>query len=236
MTLNYSNRMFKIAQRIMDDIVDLEIEKIDKIIQKIESDPQSLDVKRTELRLWKKIRFKCIQGRRIGIGITAEADMFAALGLTLRRGTEATKLAVEVHKRLTLAAFRSSVTLAAERGPFPIYDPEKEKRNPFIKRIQNADRELYQRMMKFGRRNIAMLTIAPTGTTSLMTQTTSGIEPLFNVAYKRRRKINHQEQKPGSGFVDEVGDKWEEYRVFHHKFACWLEQNGYDLRQDFKFK
>lgn len=217
----------EMAQRIMDDIVDLEIEKIDKIIEKIESDPQDAEIKRTELHLWKKIQFKCIQGRRMGMGVTAEADMLAALGLTYG-GNEATNHAVEVHKRLALAAYRSSVKLAKERGAFPIFDAEKEKGNPFLNRIKEVDRELYQEMIKSGRRNIALLTIAPTGTTSLMTQTTSGIEPLFSVSYKRRRKVNHQEQASESNFSDGLGDQWEEYRVSHHQFETWLKQNGYD--------
>ena len=217
----------EMAQRIMDDIVDLEIEKIDRIMRKIESDPQATEVKRTELQLWKKIQYKCSQGRRIGIGVTAEADMFAALGLKYG-GTKATNFAVKVHKQLALAAYRSSTKLAKERGAFPIFQAEKEKQNPFINRIKMADKGLYQEMMECGRRNIAMLTIAPTGTTSLMTQTTSGIEPLFNVAYKRRRKINHQEQSTESDLTDNLGDCWEEYRVFHQKFACWLKENGFD--------
>ena len=219
----------EIAQRIMDDIVDLEIEKIDKIIQKIQSDPQTSEVKRTEECLWKKIQHKCIQGRRIGIGVTAEADMLAALGLRYG-GDKATKFAVEVHKRLALAAYQSSVKLAKERGPFPIFNVEKEEQNPFINRIKEADKGLYHQMVEFGRRNISMLTIAPTGTTSLMTQTTSGIEPLFSIAYKRRRKINHQENSTESDFTDQLGNKWEEYRVFHHKFTHWLEQNGYNSK------
>ena len=219
----------EIAQRIMDDIVDLEIEKIDKIIQKIESDPQTSDLKRTELQLWKKIQHKCIQGRRIGIGVTAEADMLAALGLRYAED-EATNFTVEVHKGLALAAYRSSTKLAKERGAFPIFEAEKERQNPFINRLKKVDKRLYQEMMKCGRRNIAMLTIAPTGTTSLMTQTTSGIEPLFSVAYKRRRKINHQEKSTESDFTDELGTKWEEYQVFHHKFICWLEKNGFDSK------
>ncbi len=221
----------EIAQRIMDDIVDLEIEKIDRIIQKIGSDPQASDVKKTELHLWKKIQNKCIQGRRIGIGVTAEADMLAALGLKYG-GTEAINFAVKVHKKLALTAYHSSIKLAKERGAFPIFDPEKEQQNPFINRIKRADQGLYQEMIQYGRRNIAMLTIAPTGTTSLMTQTTSGIEPLFSVAYKRRRKINHQEKRTESDLTDILGDNWEEYKVFHHKFACWMKKMGFDSKND----
>ena len=220
----------EIAQKMMDDIVDLEIEKIDRIIEKIIADPQSEEVKRTELDLWKKIQFKCIQGRRVGIGITAEGDMLAALGL--RYGTqEATDFAVSVHKELALQAYRSSAKLAKERGSFPIFDAAKEKDNPFLQRIKDADPDLYADLMENGRRNIAMLTIAPTGTTSLMTQTTSGIEPVFDIAYKRRRKINPQDKTSTTDFSDKTGDNWEEYRVFHHAFVSWLDQNGFDTKQ-----
>jgi ribonucleoside-diphosphate reductase alpha chain len=215
------------AQRIMDDIVDLEMEKVDKILEKVDSDPENPEVKRTELVLWKKIKEKAIQGRRTGVGITAEGDMLAALGF--KYGTpEATIFSTKIHKNLALAAYRSSVDLAKERGAFPIYDAERELKNPMINRIKEADPELYNDMIKYGRRNIALLTIAPTGTTSLMTQTSSGIEPVFMVSYKRRRKINPNDKAARVDFVDEVGDSWEEYHVFHHKFVTWLEVNGYD--------
>ena len=216
------------ALRIMDDIVDLELEKIDAIIEKLEKDPEPMAIKRTEYELWKKIREKCIQGRRTGVGITGEGDMLAALGLTY--GTdEAMKFSVEVHKTLAVEAYRMSVELAGDRGKFPVYDHRKEENNPFVQRIKNEDPELYEEMLKKGRRNIAMLTIAPTGTTSMMTQTTSGIEPAFLISYKRRRKVNPNDQNVRVDFVDEVGDSWEEYRVFHHKFVDWLKANGYDV-------
>jgi len=216
-----------IAQKIMDDIVDLEIEKIDGIIEKIASDPQNKEVKKTELDLWQKIQFKCIQGRRVGIGITAEADMLAAMGY--RYGTlEATEFATDIQKKLALSTYRASTKLAKERGSFPIFDSKKERDNPFLQRMNSVDSGLYDDMMKHGRRNIAMLTIAPTGTTSLMTQTSSGIEPVFNVAYKRRRKINPQDKSSTTSFSDKEGDKWEEYRVFHHQFVTWMKENGYD--------
>ncbi len=218
------------AQRIMDDIIDLELEQIDKILQKIERDPEPMEIKRVEYELWQKIRKKCIEGRRTGVGITAEGDMLAALGL--RYGSdEAIEFSVEVHKALALNAYRSSVNLARERGPFEIYDAAREKDNPFIRRLAEADPQLYEDMCRYGRRNIALLTIAPTGTTSLMTQTTSGIEPAFLVHYKRRRKVNPGDKQARVSFVDEVGDHWEEYTVFHHKFLTWLEVNGYDLEQ-----
>ena len=216
------------AQRIMDDIVDLELEKLDKITEKIESDPESNEVKQTELRLWEKIKEKATQGRRTGVGITAEGDMLAALGLTY--GTkEATEFSTNIHKTLALAAYKSSVQMAQERGAFPIYDAQREENNPMIGRIKEADPELYADMVQHGRRNIALLTIAPTGTTSLMTQTTSGIEPAFMLSYKRRRKVNPNDAKVNVTFVDEVGDSWEEYHVFHHKFKTWLEVAGYDM-------
>jgi len=225
----------EIAQKVMDDIVDLEIEKIDKIIEKIVSDPQHEDVKKTELDLWKKIQFKCIQGRRTGIGITAEADMLAAMNF--RYGTsEATDFATEIHKKLALTVYRSSMKLARERGSFPIFDADKERDNPFLKRIKSVDSNLYDEIMTHGRRNIAMLTIAPTGTTSLMTQTSSGIEPVFNVTYKRRRKINPQDKSSNMDFADKVGDRWEEYKVFHHTFITWLEENGYHAKEISKLK
>ncbi len=213
----------QLAQRIMDDIIDLEIEKIDKIITKIENDPEQEDIKQVELKLWEKIKKTCIEGRRTGVGITAEGDMLAALGL--RYGSEkALDFSVKVHQTLALNAYRSSVNLAKKRGPFKIYDASREMQNPLINRIREADKELYEDMVKYGRRNIALLTIAPTGTTSLMTQTTSGIEPAFMVAYKRRRKVNPNDQNVNSGFsLDEVGDSWEEFNVFHHKFIDLVE-------------
>jgi ribonucleoside-diphosphate reductase alpha chain len=216
------------AQRIMDDIVDLEMEKVDTIIKKIEDDPESIDVKRTELNLWKKIKQKCIEGRRTGVGITAEGDMLAALNY--RYGTdEALNFSVKVHKTLAMEAYRSSVEMAKDRGSFPIYDSIREEKNPMVNRIKEADPGLYEDMVKYGRRNIALLTIAPTGTTSLMTQTTSGIEPVFMVSYKRRRKVNPNDKSVRVDFIDEVGDAWEEYHVFHHNFKTWLQVNGYDL-------
>ncbi|MCB0539776.1 MAG: adenosylcobalamin-dependent ribonucleoside-diphosphate reductase, partial [Bacteroidetes bacterium] len=216
------------AQRIMDNIVDLELEKVDKIIEKIDADPEGRDVKRNEFELWQKIKNKAIQGRRTGVGITAEGDMLAALGL--KYGTkEATDYSTKIHKMLALAAYRSSVDMAKDRGAFPIYNAKKEEKNPMINRIKDADPKLYKDMVKYGRRNIALLTIAPTGTTSLMTQTTSGIEPAFMVSYKRRRKVNPNDAKVEVSFVDELGDSWEEYHVFHHKFKTWLEVNGYKL-------
>ncbi len=216
------------AQRLMDDIIDLEIEHIDRIIQKIESDPEPEDIKRTERDLWDKIKEKAVQGRRTGIGITAEGDMLAALGF--RYGTdEAIEFSTALHKSLAVNVYRGSVELAKDRGPFPIYDFERERKNPFILRLKEADQSLYNDMVKFGRRNIALLTIAPTGTTSLMTQTSSGIEPVFMVAYKRRRKVNPNDTNVTVSFTDEVGDHWEEYNVFHHKFLNWLEVNGYNV-------
>ncbi|MDT8412225.1 MAG: adenosylcobalamin-dependent ribonucleoside-diphosphate reductase [Vicingaceae bacterium] len=221
------NKHTQIAQRIMDDIVDLEIEKVNRIIEKIEADPENPEVKRTELNLWQKIKTKSIQGRRTGVGITAEGDMLAALGL--KYGTkEATEFSTEVHKKFALSAYRASVEMAKDRGAFPIYDSIREEKNPMINRIKEADPTLYNDMIKFGRRNIALLTIAPTGTTSLMTQTSSGIEPVFMVSYKRRRKVNPNDKKVKVDFVDEVGDSWEEFHVFHHKFVTWLEVNGFD--------
>ncbi|MEN8118702.1 MAG: adenosylcobalamin-dependent ribonucleoside-diphosphate reductase [Bacteroidota bacterium] len=216
------------AQRIMDDIIDLELEKIDKILEKLDSDPESEEVKRVEINLWKNIRKKADEGRRTGVGITAEGDMIAALGL--RYGSEnAIDFSVEVHKSLALSAYRSSVTMAQERGAFSIFDAEKEKNNPFILRIKDADEELYRDMQKSGRRNIALLTIAPTGTTSLMTQTTSGIEPVFMPVYKRRRKVNPNDADVVVAYTDETGDTWEEYNVFHHHFLTWLKINNYDV-------
>ena len=215
------------AQRLMDDIVDLELEKIDLIMQKIESDPQSMEVKGAEMHLWEKIKKKSGMGRRTGVGITAEGDMIAAMGL--RYGTqEATDFSVEVHKTLALNAYRSSVEMARERGAFAVYDAQREENNPFIQRIKQADETLYADMVKYGRRNIACLTIAPTGTTSLMTQTTSGIEPVFLPVYKRRRKVNPNDTDVHVDFVDEVGDSFEEYIVYHPKFMEWMKANGMD--------
>lgn len=218
------------AQRIMDDIIDLELEKIDVIMEKIISDPEELGVKQVEIDLWKKIREKCIQGRRTGIGITAEGDMLAALGY--RYGTqEATDFSVEIHKTLAIEAYRSSSLMAAERGAFPVYDFQREVSNPFMQRLFAADPQLEKLMKEHGRRNIALLTIAPTGSVSLLTQTTSGIEPVFMVSYKRRRKVNPNDQNVKVDFVDEVGDHWEEYNVFHHKFIDWLRLNGHDVEK-----
>ncbi len=215
-----------VAQRMMDDIIDLEMEKIDKILVKINSDPEIDDIKRTERELWEKIRTKTIQGRRTGVGTTAEGDMLAAMGL--RYGTpEATDFSVLVHKTLALAAYRSSVQMAKERGAFTVYDAKREEKNPYINRIKEADPELYAEMVKYGRRNIACLTIAPTGTTSIMTQTTSCIEPVFQPVYKRRRKVNPNDKNVHVDLVDEVGDSFEEYVVFHHKFITWMNANGH---------
>ena len=216
-----------LEQRIMDDIIDLELEKIERILEKIDSDPESMEVKGSERHLWEKIYHKSGLGRRTGVGITAEGDMLAAMGL--RYGTEeATEFSEKVHKTIALEAYRSSVNMAKERGAFEIYDAEREKNNPFINRLKEADPELYEEMKKYGRRNIACLTIAPTGTTSLMTQTTSGIEPVFMPVYKRRRKVNPNDANVHVDFVDETGDAVEEYVVFHHKFLTWMKINGYD--------
>jgi ribonucleoside-diphosphate reductase alpha chain len=231
-TFNYEkfNKHVGMAQRIMDDIVDLEMEKVNRIIEKIESDPESLEIKQTELNLWQKIKTKAIQGRRTGVGITAEGDMLAALGY--KYGTpESTSFSTDIHKKLALAAYRSSVDMARDRGAFPIYDSIREEKNPMINRIKDADPALYNDMVKYGRRNIALLTIAPTGTTSLMTQTSSGIEPVFMVSYKRRKKVNPNDKNSRVDFIDEVGDSWEEYHVFHHKFNTWLEVNGFDTTE-----
>ncbi len=218
------------AQRIMDDIIDLELEKIDVILDKIQSDPEDLEVKNVELELWKKIKQKCIQGRRTGVGITAEGDMIAALGY--RYGTpDATDFSVKIHKTLAIEAYRSSAIMAGERGPFSVYDAKREVNNPFIQRLFDADPSLKELMSINGRRNIALLTIAPTGSVSLMTQTTSGIEPVFMVSYKRRKKVNPNDKNAKVDFVDEVGDHWEEFNVFHHKFEDWLIVNGYDVQQ-----
>ena len=216
-----------LAQRIMDDIIDLELEKIERIMTKIDEDPENEEVKHAERALWEKIYKKSGQGRRTGVGITAEGDMLAALGL--RYGTEeATEFSEKVHKTVALGAYRSSVEMAKERGAFEIYNSEREQNNPFIQRLAAADPKLYEDMKKYGRRNIACLTIAPTGTTSLMTQTTSGIEPVFLPVYKRRRKVNPNDQNVHIDFVDESGDSYEEFIVFHHKFADWMKANGYD--------
>ena len=215
-----------VAQRMMDDIIDLEVEKIEKILAKVGSDPEAETIKRTERELWEKILAKTTQGRRTGVGTTAEGDMLAAMGL--RYGTpEATAFSVEVHKTLALAAYRSSVMMAKERGAFKVYDAKREENNPYIQRIKEADPELYELMTQYGRRNIACLTIAPTGTTSIMTQTTSGIEPVFQPVYRRRRKVNPNDKNVHVDLVDEVGDSFEEYVVFHHKFITWMNANGY---------
>ena len=220
------------AQRIMDDIIDLELEKIDAILEKIYADPEDEEIKYIERNLWENIKRKAEEGRRTGIGITAEGDMLAALGLCY--GSEnAIDFSEEVHKTVTIEAYRSSVFMAKERGAFKIYDSKREENNPLIGRIKNADSVLYEKMTKYGRRNIALLTIAPTGTTSLMTQTTSGIEPVFMPVYKRRRKVNPNDKNVRVDFVDEVGDHWEEFTVFHHKFRTWMEVNGYDVTRDY---
>jgi len=215
-----------LAQRIMDDIIDLEMEKIDKIIAKIQTDPEDDVIKRTEFQLWEKIKIKTEQGRRTGVGTTAEGDMLAAMGY--RYGTEdATDFSEKVHKSVALAAYRSSVIMAKERGAFTVYDAKREENNPYIQRLREADPELYKDMVKYGRRNIACLTIAPTGTTSIMTQTTSGVEPVFMPVYTRRRKVNPNDKNVRVDFTDENGDAWEEYIVFHHKFVTWMEANNY---------
>ena len=215
------------AMHLMDDIIDLELEKVDLILNKIQSDPEDMDVRKVEIELWKKIQDMALKGRRTGLGITAEGDMLAALGL--RYGSEkALKFTVEVHKTLAIEAYRASVMMARDRGAFQVFDAEKEKNNPMIARLREADKSLYEDMLKYGRRNIAMLTIAPTGTTSLMSQTTSGIEPVFRPVYKRRRKINPSDHNVVATFVDEQGNAFEEYNVYHHKFVDWLTINGYD--------
>lgn len=221
-----------LAQRIMDDIIDLESEKIEMILHKIDADPESMEVKQSERHLWEKIQKKTLQGRRTGVGITAEGDMIAALGL--RYGTdEATDCAENVQKTLALAAYRSSVEMAKERGAFEIYDAQREMNNPFINRLKEADPDLYADMVQYGRRNIACLTIAPTGTTSLMTQTTSGIEPVFLPVYRRRRKVNPNDSESRVDFVDETGDAFEEYIVFHHKFVTWMLANGFSASKKY---
>ena len=218
------------AQRIMDDIIDLELEKVDGILTKINADPELEETKEVEKRLWEQIKERAINGRRTGIGITAEGDMLAALGL--RYGSEeANKFSVEIHKTIALEAYRASVYTAKERGAFEIFDAEREKENPFILRLKEADEKLYYEMLEYGRRNIALLTIAPTGTTSLMTQTSSGIEPVFLPVYKRRRKVNPNDKNVNITFVDEVGDSWEEYMVFHHRFKQWMQVNGFETEK-----
>ncbi|TQD38896.1 adenosylcobalamin-dependent ribonucleoside-diphosphate reductase [Haloflavibacter putidus] len=220
------------AQRIMDDIIDLELEKIDAILEKIESDPESVEIKGTEINLWRNIQKKAKEGRRTGIGITGEGDMLAALGIQYG-SKDGNDFSVEVHKTLALAAYRGSVYTAKERGAFAIYDAKREENNPFIQRLKEADEKLYYEMMEYGRRNIALLTIAPTGTTSLMTQTTSGIEPVFLPVYKRRRKVNPNDKEARVDFVDEVGDSWEEYVVFHHRFKEWMKAKGHDTEKNY---
>ncbi|NIJ51004.1 adenosylcobalamin-dependent ribonucleoside-diphosphate reductase [Dyadobacter arcticus] len=223
------------AQRMMDDIIDLELEKINAILEKIDADPEADEVKLVERNLWLNIQTKAGEGRRTGIGITAEGDMLAALGL--RYGSdEGNEFAVQIHKTVALEAYRGSVHTAKERGPFTIFDSEREKNNPFIQRLKEEDAQLYYEMLEYGRRNIALLTIAPTGTTSLMSQTTSGIEPVFLPVYKRRRKVNPNDKDIRVDFVDEVGDSWEEYVVFHHRFQEWMTVNGYDLTKNYSQK
>ncbi len=220
------------AQRMMDDIIDLEMEKIEKILDKIKSDPETQEVKTTELNLWNKIRTKTLKGRRTGVGTTGEGDMIAAMGLTY--GTpKATEFSVSVHKALALAAYGSSVQMAKERGAFEIYDAKREFNNPYITRIREASPELYEDMVKYGRRNIACLTIAPTGTTSLLTQTTSGIEPVFMPVYKRRRKVNPSDKDVHVDLVDENGDSFEEFIVYHHKLVTWMNINNIPVRRDY---
>src|SRR5690554_6261886 len=221
-----------IAQRIMDDIIDLELEKIDAIIAKIDADPQSDEIKAVERNLWKNIQTKAEEGRRTGIGITAEGDMLAALGIKYG-SPEGIEFSVKIHKTLAIEAYRASVNTAKERGAFKLFDSDREKNNPFILRLKEADEKLYYDMLEHGRRNIALLTIAPTGTTSLMTQTTSGIEPVFLPVYKRRRKVNPNDKDVRVDFVDEVGDSWEEYVVFHHRFRTWMEVNGFDIEKNY---
>jgi len=235
-TASFNFELFKkhigIAQRIMDDIIDLELEKVDAIIAKIDADPQSDEVKAVERNLWENIQIKAEEGRRTGIGITAEGDMLAALGIKYG-SKEGIEFSVKIHKTVALEAYRASVYAAKERGPFKMFDSEREKNNPFILRLKDADEKLYYDMLEYGRRNIALLTIAPTGTTSLMTQTTSGIEPVFLPVYKRRRKVNPNDKNVRVDFVDELGDSWEEYVVFHHRFKQWMETNGLDTSKNY---
>lgn len=220
------------AQRIMDDIIDLEMEKIDKILHKIDSDPEPAEVKGTERHLWEKIRTKTLKGRRTGVGTTGEGDMLAALGYKYGT-TEATDFSEKVHRELALAAYSSSVEMAKERGAFEIYDYKREENNPFVNRLREQDPDLYERMKKYGRRNIACLTIAPTGTTSIMTRTTSGIEPVFMPVYKRRRKVNPNDEKVRIDFVDETGDAFEEYVVYHPRFIEWMNVNNIPVKSDY---
>lgn len=225
----FSSHVIK-AQRLMDDLIDLELEKVDQILNKIEQDPESEEIKRVEKNLWLNIKLKCLEGRRTGLGVTAEGDMLAAMGLTY--GTdEATDFSVEIHKTLALSAYRSSVIMAQERGSFPICDSKLEAKNPMIQRIKENDASLYKDMTKYGRRNIALLTIAPTGSVSICTQTSSGIEPVFMVAYKRRRKVNPNDKQAKISFTDEHGQAWEEYNVLHPKFITWAEVNGYNTEE-----
>ncbi|MGB5989674.1 MAG: adenosylcobalamin-dependent ribonucleoside-diphosphate reductase [Marinifilaceae bacterium] len=233
---NFNFELFRkhsaIAQRIMDDIIDLELEKIDAIIAKVKVDPETEEIKRVELKLWENIKHKAMEGRRTGVGITAEGDMIAAMGLTY--GTpSATDFSVQIHKTLATEAYRSSIYLAKDRGAFSIYNAQRETKNPFLNRLKEADANLARDMEKYGRRNIACLTIAPTGTTSLMTQTTSGIEPVFMPVYKRRRKVNPNDKDVRIDFIDDVGDSFEEYIVFHHKFITWMETKGYNPSKNY---
>ena len=220
------------AQRIMDDIIDLELEKVDAIIRKIDGDPETEEVKLVERNLWLNIQNKAREGRRTGIGITAEGDMLAALGIQYG-SLEGNSFSEEIHKTMAIAAYRASVNTAKERGAFEIFDAEREKNNPFINRLKEEDSQLYYEMLEYGRRNIALLTIAPTGTTSLMTQTSSGIEPVFMPVYKRRRKVNPNDKEAKVDFIDEVGDSWEEYVVFHHRFKQWMEVKGIDTNRNY---
>src|SRR5690606_16822797 len=220
------------AQRMMDDIIDLELEKIDDIIAKIDEDPEDAEIKRVERNLWIEIRKKAEEGRRTGVGITAEGDMLAALGI--RYGSEeGNEFSVNVHKTLALAAYRSSVEMAKERGSFAIFDAKREQNNPVLLRMKEADPALYNDMQEYGRRNIALVTIAQTGSTSLMRQTNSEIEPVLMMVYKRRRKVNPNDKGVRVDFVEEVGDSWEEYVVFHHKFKQWMEVNGMDTTKNY---
>lgn len=223
------------AQRIMDDIIDLELEKVHSILKKIEADPEKDELKSNEHNLWVNIRNKAKEGRRTGIGITAEGDMLAALGIKYG-SKKGNKFSEKIHKTIALESYRASVHNAKERGAFAIYDPEREKNNPFIQRLKESDDKLYYEMLEYGRRNIALLTIAPTGTTSLMTQTSSGIEPVFLPVYKRRRKVNPNDKDVRVDFVDEVGDSWEEYVVFHHRFKQWMTINGYEINKNYSQK
>ncbi|MCB7480727.1 adenosylcobalamin-dependent ribonucleoside-diphosphate reductase [Christiangramia sediminis] len=233
---SFNHELFKkhigAAQRIMDDIIDLELEKIDNILAKIDADPENEEVKAVEKNLWLNIRKKAYEGRRTGIGITAEGDMLAGLGIKYG-SKDGIDFSVDIHKNIALSAYRASVDTAKERGAFSIFDSEREKDNPFILRLKDADEKLYYDMLEYGRRNIALLTIAPTGTTSLMTQTTSGIEPVFLPVYKRRRKVNPNDKNSRVDFVDEVGDSWEEYVVFHHRFKEWMKANGHDTDKNY---